>query len=93
MRAGTLARSPAHHAKPLVIRGGPARTFGSLVSFLAVLLLCLGSYLLRDAFAHPLNAGVLEVLAAAFSIAIAVILLYYLLKPRHAMRGAIRHEE
>jgi uncharacterized BrkB/YihY/UPF0761 family membrane protein len=87
MRAGTLARPGAHHTKPLVIRGGLARTFGSLVSFLALLFLFLGAYLLEDAFEHPLNAQASGVLASAFSITLAAILLYYLLKPRRAQRG------
>jgi hypothetical protein len=87
MRAETLVRVAAHHAvKPLVIRGGLARTFGSLVSFLAVLFLCFGSYLLGDAFEHPLAAQAAAILAAAFRITLASILLYFLLKHRHGQR-------
>jgi len=85
-RAESLARVAAHHVKPLVIRGGLARTFGSLVSFLAVLFLFFGLYLLGDAFEHPLDAQAAGVLAAAFSITLSAILLYFLLKPRHAQR-------
>jgi hypothetical protein len=86
MRAETLVRVAAHHVKPLVIRGGLARTFGSLASFLAVLFLLGGLYLLGDAFEHPLTAQAVAVLAAAFSITLASILLYFLLKPRHGQR-------
>jgi hypothetical protein len=87
MRAETLVRAAAHHVvNPLVIRGGLARTFGSLVSFLAVLFLCLGSYLLGDALEHPLAAQAAAVLAAAFSITRASILLNFLFKPRHGQR-------
>jgi len=86
MRAETLDRAAAHHVKPLVIRGGLARTFGSLVSFLAVLFLCLGSYFLGDALEHPLAAQPAAALAAAFSITLASILLYFLFKPRHGQR-------
>lgn len=68
--------------KPLVLRGGVARTFGSLVSFLALLFLLTGTYLLGDAFEHPLDAQAVAVLAAALSLALAAILFYYLLKPR-----------
>jgi len=49
MRADTLSRVAEHHVKPLVIRGGLASTFGSLVGFLAVIFLSLGLYLLGDA--------------------------------------------
>lgn len=86
MRAETLVRVAAHHVKPLVIRGGLARTFGSLASFLAVLFLLGGLYLLGDAFEHPLTAQAVAVLAATFSITLASILLYFLLKPRHGQR-------
>lgn len=79
-----------HHSRPLVVRGGLARTFGSLVSFLAMLFLLFGLYLLGDAFEHPLEAQAPAVLAAAFSITLSAILFYYLLKPRkkRRMRGA-----
>jgi hypothetical protein len=86
MQAESFLSAAARHAKPLVIRGGLARTFGSLVGFLALLFLLLGFYLLGDAFEHPLSAQDAGVLAAAFSITLAAILLYYLLKPRHAQR-------
>jgi riboflavin transporter FmnP len=86
MRADTFSR----HAKPLVIRGGLARTFGSLVSFLAMLFLLLGFYLLGDAFEHPVDAQAAAVLAAAFSITLAAILFYYLLKPRHSRHAHAR---
>jgi uncharacterized BrkB/YihY/UPF0761 family membrane protein len=86
MRAETLVRAAAHHGKPLVIRAGLARTFGSLVSFAAMLFLLLGSYLLVDAFVHPLDAQAAGILTAAFSITLAAILLFYLFRPRHAQR-------
>ncbi|HXJ03756.1 MAG TPA: hypothetical protein VNH65_01570 [Candidatus Acidoferrum sp.] len=83
MRAETLVRAAPHHSKPLAIRAGLARTFGGLVGFLALLFLLFGLYLLRDAFENPLAAQPVGVLAAAISITLAVILLFYLLKPRH----------
>jgi uncharacterized BrkB/YihY/UPF0761 family membrane protein len=87
MRAETLIRVAAHHVvKPLVIRGGLARTFGSLVSFLAVLFLFGGLYLLGDAFEHPLDAQATGVLFAAFSITLASILFFYVFKPRRGQR-------
>jgi uncharacterized BrkB/YihY/UPF0761 family membrane protein len=90
MRAETLIRIPSHNVKPLVIRGGVARTFGSLVSFLAALFLLFGFYILGDAFEHPLDAQAAGILAAAFSITLAAILLYFLLKPRRANRQRTR---
>lgn len=88
MRTDSLIRDVTHRAKPLVIRGGLARTFGSLVSFLAMIFLLLGLYLLRDAFAHPLAAQAVGVLTAALSITLSTILFYFLLRPkqRHVER-------
>ena len=86
MRAEIFVRIAPHNVKPLVIRGGLARTFGGLASFLAVLFLLLGLYLLGDGFQHPLDAQASGVLAAAFSIALAAILLYFVIKPRHGQR-------
>jgi len=65
----------------LVVRGGLGRTFGSLAYFLAVLFLCLGIYILDDAFSDPVAAQAAALIVAAFSIALAAILLFYLLKP------------
>ena len=83
MRAETLVRPTPRHPRPLAIRAGLARTFGGLVGFLALLFLLLGLYLLGDAFENPLTAQAVVVLAAAISITLAVILFFYLLKPRH----------
>jgi uncharacterized BrkB/YihY/UPF0761 family membrane protein len=87
MRIDTLSRVDGHHVKPLVIRGGLARTFGSLASFLAGVFLLLGLYLLSDAFEHPLAAQAVAVLTAALSITLSLILLYFLLKPRRGVRA------
>lgn len=81
MRAVTLQRAPAQNPESLAVRGGVARTFGSFVGFLATLFLGVGLYLLGDVFLHPLSAGTFGVLAAALSITLAAILLYYRLKP------------
>ena len=86
MRAETLVRAAPHQVKPLVLRGGLAHTFGSLASFLAVLFLLFGLYLLGDAFEHPLAAQTVAVLAAALSITLAAILFYFLCKPRYGQR-------
>jgi hypothetical protein len=87
MRTDGVHRVVRH--KPLVLRGGLARTFGSLVSFLALLFLLCGVYLLRDNIEHPLDAQPAATLAAAASITLAAILFYYLLKPRRRGRGQL----
>lgn len=78
-------------AKPLVVRGGLPRTFGGLVCFLAGMFLCLGIYILEDLFAHPVDAEAAALIAAAFAIALAILLLFYLFKPRHGSRTASHH--
>lgn len=83
MRAQTLARgADLRPAKTLVARGAPARTFGSLVCSLAVIFLSFGIYLIEDALAHPLIAEAAGLITGALSIALAAILIFYLLKPR-----------
>lgn len=66
---------------PLIVRGGLSHTFGSLAGFTALGLLCLGIYLLTDAFAHPVDAQAAGVIAAAFVIAVAMLLFVFLFKP------------
>jgi|SRR5919109_1641021 hypothetical protein len=70
-------RSP----KPLVVRAGLSRTFGSIAGFAALGLLSLGVYLLADAFAHPVDAEAAGVILAAFVIAMAMLLLVFIFKP------------
>lgn len=67
---------------PLIARAGLSRTFGSLAGFAALGLLSLGTYLLADAFAHPLDAEAAGVIVAAFAIALAILLFFFLFKPR-----------
>jgi hypothetical protein len=71
-----------HTRGSLAARGGLARTFGSLACFLALSLLGLGVYILVDTFANPIAAQAAAILAAAFIIALASIILFYLFKPR-----------
>lgn len=75
--------------KSLVVRGGLARTFGSLASFLALSFLGAGIYILADAFANPVDAQAVALIVAAFVIALASIILFYLFKPRSS-RGSGR---
>lgn len=87
MRGGIVHRaSSVHPPKPLAVRAGLARTFGGLAGFLVVTFLCVGLYILEDAFANPLAAGTAAVIGAAFIIALAAMLLFYLIKPRNGPR-------
>jgi hypothetical protein len=74
--------SPMRRPKPLVVRAGLGRTFGSLIGFAAALFLTCGIYILEDAFAHPLDAQAAGLIFAACVIALAALLLFYLFKPR-----------
>ncbi|HYL85036.1 MAG TPA: hypothetical protein VE263_12435 [Candidatus Angelobacter sp.] len=77
--------------KPLVVRGGLGRTFGSLVSFLALTLLACGGYLLEDLLAHPVDAYPAPLITAAFAIALSLLLFFYLFKPRRNGDVRIHH--
>lgn len=82
MRPEVLHHSSARRPpKSLAVRGGLARTFGSLATFLVVTFLCSGIYILEDAVANPLAAQAAALIFGAFIIALATILLYYLIKP------------
>lgn len=67
---------------PLIVRGGLSHTLGSLAGFSALGLLSFGVYLLTDAFAHPVEAGAADTIVAALAIAIAMLLLVFIFKPR-----------
>lgn len=83
MRGGALSTFPgAHPGKSLAARGAAIRTFGSFAIFVALSLLCLGIYIIADEFANPLAAQPFGLFIAAFILALAVILLYYLIQPR-----------
>ena len=83
--------SHAHLAKPLVVRGGLGRTFGSLITFLALTLLAYGGYLLEDEFAHPVEAHPAALITGAFAIALGLLLFFYLFKPRKS--AAVRKHQ
>ncbi len=86
MRGTVLHRLPkVRSPKPLVVRAGLCRTFGSLTGFLALLFLSWGIYLLADAFAHPVDAQAAALIVAAFAISLALLLLFYLFKPRRVV--------
>jgi hypothetical protein len=91
MRGGVIQHtSSVRPCKSLTARGGLARTFGGLAGFIVVLLLIAGSYILQDAFANPFTAGAAALITAAFILALAAVLLFFLIKPRNIPR-AISH--
>ena len=88
-----LRQSPGvHHSWPLVVRGGLARTFGSLAGFLALLFLCAGFYLLEQALENPLGTGDAAVITAGVVIALAAILLFFLLRQLTSSRSGARRQ-
>src|SRR5260370_34616670 len=90
MRAGIIHRAlGARPSKPLVVRGGLARTFGGLAGFVVVTFLCAGFYILQEAFANPISgAGSVAVISAPFIINPSGIFLFFLIKPRQRPRTA-----
>lgn len=89
MRRRVIHRaSSARPSKSLVVRAGLVRTFGGIAGFVAVTFLCGGLYILDDALANPLNAGGAAVISAAFIIALAAMLLFFLIKPNRRFRTA-----
>lgn len=65
----------------LVVRAGVARTFGGLGGFLAIMFLGSGVYLLQEAFSDPLRAEAVGLIAGAFILALATVLLYFIFSP------------
>jgi uncharacterized membrane protein YbhN (UPF0104 family) len=74
--------SPARARNVFLLRAGIARTFGGLGSFLAVIFLGGGIYLLQESFTDPLRAQALGLIAGAFIMALATILIYFIFTPR-----------
>jgi hypothetical protein len=76
----------------LSVRDGVARTFGGLGSFLAVIFLGSGIYLLQESFTDPRRAQAVGLIAGAFIIALATILIYFIFSPRKGLEsGQARH--
>jgi len=77
-------------SKSLVVRGGLVHTFRGLAGFLGVTFLCWGLYILKDAFANPLDAGAAGLINRAFILTLAV-MLFSLIKPRKKPRTTNRN--
>src|SRR6202163_4883824 len=80
-------RSPSHARNIFVARSGIARTFGGLGSFLAIIFLGSGVYLLQESFTDPLQAQAVGLIAGAFIIALATILIYFIFTPSKRLQG------
>jgi len=81
-----VAEPDSHHVRPLVVRAGLFRTFGSLAGFLALVLLSIGIYLIEDTFNNPLTAQPAALVAGGFILGLDGVLFYFLIKPRKNTR-------
>jgi hypothetical protein len=66
------------------------RTFGGVALVIAITLLSVGLYLIQDTLANP-QASQAGLFVAAFLLANAVVLLYYLIYPRRYFRQDALH--
>ena len=85
-------RSTLKARRSLAARADPARTFGGLLAFAALLFLVCGLYLIGDAIIHPVVAHDVGVLTGACTIALGAILFFYLLKPNPSRRLSQRND-
>lgn len=76
-----------HSRHTLLVRASVARTFGSLASFLAIVFLGVGIYLLRESLSDPLTAQSVGLIAGAFIVALATMLIYFMCAPRARFRS------
>lgn len=65
-------------APPLIFRAGITSVFSSLGGFVALLFLGMGIYLMQEAVADPLSAQPVTMVAGAFALAVATMLLYFI---------------
>jgi hypothetical protein len=83
-RTHRAQRTPNSSLTPLLVQAGAARTLGSIVSALSIILLCLGAYLLAEAIRHPLEAQPAEIIGAAVMITLGATMLFFLYETRSA---------
>jgi hypothetical protein len=79
--------SPARARSVLPVRVGVARTFGGLGSFFAVIFPGSGIYLPQESFTYPLRAQAVGLIAGAFIIALATILIYFIFSPQKRLQS------
>jgi len=78
MRMMTMA---PRHGTPLVVRASLPRTFRSLGVFTEAALFFCGGYLLLQVMRNPLETGEAAIIAAGLILALASVLLFYLVRP------------
>jgi hypothetical protein len=71
----------AHYKTPLVVRASLPRTFWSLGAFAELGLFSCGIYLLVEASLKPLEADQVSILGAGVILALASVLLFYMVRP------------
>jgi|SRR5208337_1967567 len=72
----------AHSKTPLVVRASLPRTFWSLGAFVELGLIFCGVYLLAEASLKPLEADQVSIISAGVILALASVLLFYMIRPR-----------
>jgi len=97
MRAERSAALLEHDRTPLVVRGSLPRTFMTLGIFVELSLLFCGLYMLWEALVRPLEANGTAVVGGGVMLALASVLLFYMVRPRRneilARREAVSVEE
>jgi hypothetical protein len=71
----------ARYNTPLVVRASLPRTFRSLGAFAELGLVSCGIYLLAEAALKPLEADQASILSAGVLLALATVLLFYMIRP------------
>lgn len=82
----------AHYKTPLVVRASLPRTFWSLGAFVELGLFSCGFYLLVKASLEPLEADEVSILGAGVILALATVLLFYMIRP-HRSEALTRRDE
>jgi len=91
MRNVQRATLPARHHTPLAVRGSSPRTFRGIGFFLEAGLLFCGGYLLAETMLSPLSTSSVSLLGGGLFLALASVLLFYLLWPTY-IRAIYRQE-
>jgi len=81
MQVIRLDSASARCRTPLVVRGSLPRTFWSLGAFVELGLFSCGFYLLAEVSLEPLEADGVSILGAGVILALASVLLFYMIRP------------